>query len=213
MSFFKKKDQDEENVAAEPVVDAPPPEGDPDPSTWAIPPDSAVTAPDPDAEKTAETVVRPIPEKPVAEEPAEEPAAVAATQAAIPVVQPEDVKAPGGAQETAVHPTPSLEKADPPAAEPEPEPEPVAAAPEPEPEPVREPVVSAATITSPGVGSGDEPRAAAAASAGARATERPSDRPPLDTAAQKAQDKPELLVAGAFVGAFLFAKILKKIAD
>ena len=53
-------------------------------------------------------------------------------------------------------------------------------------------------------GRGADPRAAAAAAA------------PEGTsggAAATAQDRPELYVAAAFAGAFLFARILKKIAE
>ena len=69
--------------------------------------------------------------------------------------------------------------------------------------------VSAARLTSPGVGLGDGPSAAAAAST----TPRPaaSASPSPAGTGGIAQERPELVVAGAFAGAFLFAKILKRL--
>ena len=68
----------------------------------------------------------------------------------------------------------------------------------------------------------EEQRAAAAAEA-ERARERaartaetagPAPKPaPEPVALMQAPDRPELLIAGAFAGAFLFARILKKITD
>jgi hypothetical protein len=63
--------------------------------------------------------------------------------------------------------------------------------------------VSGAAVASPGAGS--DPKAAAAAAAARTAPGRAD--------AVEGPEKPELYVAAAFVGAFLFARILKKIAD
>ena len=73
------------------------------------------------------------------------------------------------------------------------------------PDPVGSPV-SGAAVSSPGLGS--DPKAAAAAGAGARAA---AMRDALNSA--EGPDKPELYLAAAFVGAFLFARILKRIAE
>jgi len=70
--------------------------------------------------------------------------------------------------------------------------------------------VSAASVTSPGVGIETEPKAAATASAGARATPQP--RAPRAPDQVEGPDKPEIQVAAAFGGAFLVARILKAIA-
>jgi len=70
-------------------------------------------------------------------------------------------------------------------------------------QPVREqPSVSGASVTSPGLGSGTDPKAAASANA-----------PRLPGAAPDPDEKPELYVAAAFAGGFLFAKMLKRIAE
>jgi hypothetical protein len=69
------------------------------------------------------------------------------------------------------------------------------------------PAVSGAAVSSPGVGIGSDPKAAAAAGADARA--RPAGLPP---GAAEGPEKPELYLAAAFAGAFLFARILKRIA-
>ena len=78
-------------------------------------------------------------------------------------------------------------------------------------EPVdRRPSVSGAAVTSPGLGGETDPKAAAAAS-GPRTT-----RPVGAIAAGAGSgevEKPELYVAAAFAGAFLFARILKRIAE
>ena len=63
--------------------------------------------------------------------------------------------------------------------------------------------VSGAAVASPGRGANPKPAAAAAAPGGI----------PSGGTAATAQDKPELYVAAAFAGAFLFARILKKIAE
>jgi colicin import membrane protein len=72
--------------------------------------------------------------------------------------------------------------------------------------------VTGASIAGPGIGTTTEPRTAAAAGAGSRATpaslgaegEEPSG---------PAADRPELLVGGAFVGAFLVGRLIKRIVD
>ena len=64
--------------------------------------------------------------------------------------------------------------------------------------------------SSPGVGSDSDPKAAAAAAAGSRAA---PERRPRRRARRRRPEKPELLVGAAFVGAFLFARILKRIAE
>jgi hypothetical protein len=68
--------------------------------------------------------------------------------------------------------------------------------------------VSGAAVSSPGVGIRSDPKAAAAAGAGARA--QPEPAAPAETTGP---DKPELYLAAAFAGAFLFARILKRIAE
>jgi hypothetical protein len=97
--------------------------------------------------------------------------------------------------------------------------------PEVDPEPVEPPQpaaaepISAARVSSPGAGLFDGPRAAAAAGAGSFA--QPAAAEPstgaadagTSTSSGSAADRPELFVAGAFVGAFLFAKIIKRIGD
>jgi len=62
--------------------------------------------------------------------------------------------------------------------------------------------VSGAAVASPGLGGDPRAAAAAAAPAPAAAGSMPS-----------ADERPELYVAAAFAGAFLFARILKKIAE
>ena len=66
--------------------------------------------------------------------------------------------------------------------------------------------VSGAAVSSPGVGLGSDPKAAAAAGAG------PGARP-APAADVEGPEKPELYLAAAFAGAFLFARILKRIAE
>ena len=68
--------------------------------------------------------------------------------------------------------------------------------------------VSGAAVSSPGAGIGTDPKAAAAAGAGSRA-----EPPPAPVAAVEGPDRPELYLAAAFAGAFLFARILKRIAE
>lgn len=80
-------------------------------------------------------------------------------------------------------------------------------------EPVVEPtpVVSGSVLTSPGVGAETPPRAQAAAAEGASAAgeTRPQDRvEPLAPG-----ERPEVLVGAAFAGAFVFAKLLKRISN
>ena len=74
-----------------------------------------------------------------------------------------------------------------------------------DPEALRSPV-SGAAVASPGLGSGTDPKAVAAAASG------PYAGPPR-AAASEDVEKPELYVAAAFAGAFLFARILKRIAE
>jgi hypothetical protein len=76
-------------------------------------------------------------------------------------------------------------------------------------EPTR--VVSAASVTSPGVGIDTDPKAAATAAPGA--TARPQPVGPRLPEQVEGPEKPEIQVAAAFAGAFLFARILKAIAD
>lgn len=64
------------------------------------------------------------------------------------------------------------------------------------------PSVSGASVTSPGLGGATDPKAAASANA-----------PRLPGAAPDPVEKPEIYVGAAFVGGFLFAKILKRIAE
>jgi hypothetical protein len=70
--------------------------------------------------------------------------------------------------------------------------------------------VSGAAVAAPGIGIDSDPKAAAAAGADSQARPAPA---PRGGVAVEGPDKPELQVAGAFVGAFLFARILKKITE
>jgi hypothetical protein len=74
-----------------------------------------------------------------------------------------------------------------------------------DPEALRSPV-SGASVASPGLGSATDPKAAAAAASGTYAT-------PPRAAGSGDVEKPELYVAAAFAGAFVFARILKRIAE
>jgi len=67
--------------------------------------------------------------------------------------------------------------------------------------------VSGASVASPGVGTHTDPDAAAAAAKDASAGFPGADR--LPTAAQR----PEVLAGAAFGGAFILARILKRIFD
>lgn len=108
--------------------------------------------------------------------------------------------------------------------------EPTVAAPTPEPSTT----VGGGSITSPGLGADAAPRAAAAANAPSPADPTPSPTgpattPPRDTGAldrpasggalaailehPTVKKRPEILVAGAFVGAFMVARILKRISE
>ena len=69
--------------------------------------------------------------------------------------------------------------------------------------------VSGAAVSAPGKGS--DPKAAAAAGAGSHA--RPAPAAPQPGPRVAGPEKPELYVAAAFAGAFLFARILKRIAE
>ena len=71
--------------------------------------------------------------------------------------------------------------------------------------------MSGAAVSSPGVGIGSDPKAAAAAGAGARAGPRSGRAGAAE--AVEGPEKPELYVAAAFAGAFVFARILKRIAE
>ena len=199
MRFGRKKrvpaDDDVQNTA---LPDAE--EGEsPDPSSWTLPADAAVTAPE------QETVD-------------------------IEAVAPATAAGRLERDEPTAEPEPEPEPAEPEPAEPEPaEPEPA------EPEPA-EPAttVSGASVTSPGLGADAAPRAAAAANATpsspAAETATPPTLPPRDTSALDrpsgsggalaaifehpvVKKRPEILVAGAFVGAFLAARILKRISE
>ena len=70
--------------------------------------------------------------------------------------------------------------------------------------------MSGAAVTAPGVGSETAPKSAAAAAAGSRAQPQAGGPAPPTV---EGPEKPELYVGAAFVGAFLFARILKKIAE
>ena len=76
------------------------------------------------------------------------------------------------------------------------------------PDPVGSPV-SGAAVSSPGLG--PDPKAAAAAGAGSHA--RPAPDGAWPGARAEGPEKPELYLAAAFAGAFLFARILKRIAE
>ena len=83
------------------------------------------------------------------------------------------------------------------------------------------PGLSAATITSPGVGLGSEPEAAAAAAKGASATPggSSSSSPPAAGAANDPfadlpfGDRPEIQAGIAFAATFLIAKVLKSLGS
>jgi hypothetical protein len=64
--------------------------------------------------------------------------------------------------------------------------------------------VSGAAVASPGVGA--DPRAAAAAADRQASPPAGDESPPLG-------ERPEVLIGAAFVGAFLFARVLKRIVD
>jgi hypothetical protein len=69
--------------------------------------------------------------------------------------------------------------------------------------------VSGASVTAPGVGSTTEPRTVAEATSGSRAAVAANG----GDAASTTDERPELLVGGAFVGAFLVGRLLKRILD
>jgi multidrug resistance efflux pump len=69
--------------------------------------------------------------------------------------------------------------------------------------------VSGANVASPGVGSGTDPSAVAAASRDSTAA-RPAGAAP-DSAS--GAERPEVLAGAAFAGAFLLARILKRLVD
>jgi hypothetical protein len=66
--------------------------------------------------------------------------------------------------------------------------------------------VSGAGVASPGVGATSDPNAQAAARGPGSTTFASDDSPP-------AAQRPEVLIGGAFVGAFVVARILKRIFD
>jgi len=70
--------------------------------------------------------------------------------------------------------------------------------------------VTGASVTAPGMGITTEPRAVAEASAGSRAAAVAADG---GGAASSADERPELLVGGAFVAAFMVGRLLKRILD
>jgi hypothetical protein len=74
--------------------------------------------------------------------------------------------------------------------------------------PQHEGALSGAHVTQPGIGSDTDPAAAAAAAAAA-----PTDYQDRLAAAQGALERPEVRVGLAFGGAFLVARILKRIFD
>ena len=69
------------------------------------------------------------------------------------------------------------------------------------------PSVSGASVASPGLGSDTDPGAAASASRGA------TTAPPGAAAPASGSDRPEVLVGAAFAGAFVLARVLKRIFD
>jgi hypothetical protein len=73
-----------------------------------------------------------------------------------------------------------------------------------------DPSLSGAHVTSPGLGSDTDPATAASAATGGPAAYASSDRV---AAAQGALERPEVQVGLAFAGAFLAARILKRIFD
>jgi hypothetical protein len=67
--------------------------------------------------------------------------------------------------------------------------------------------VSGASVASPGIGSNTDPNAAASAARGATAGSPGSpSSPPMS-------DRPEIMVGAAFAGAFVFARVLKRLFD
>jgi hypothetical protein len=64
--------------------------------------------------------------------------------------------------------------------------------------------LSAATVTAPGVGTATEPRTVAAVSVGATAAPEPGAEWPME-------ERPEVWVGAAFAGAFVVARILRRI--
>jgi hypothetical protein len=78
-------------------------------------------------------------------------------------------------------------------------------------DPQRSGAVSGADVASPGVGTGTDPKAQAAA---ASTAERPVAQPPVHGgAAASPLERPEVLAGAAFAGAFVAARILKRIFD
>jgi hypothetical protein len=69
--------------------------------------------------------------------------------------------------------------------------------------------VSGSNVVSPGIGSSTDPNAAASASGGG------ASRPAAFAAggAATGSDRPEVLIGAAFAGAFVVARILKRLVD
>jgi hypothetical protein len=67
--------------------------------------------------------------------------------------------------------------------------------------------VSGATITGAGVGTESAPRAQAAAATSATAAQEPQSSPPPPPE----DDRPEVIIGAAFAGAFVFAKVLRRV--
>jgi len=74
------------------------------------------------------------------------------------------------------------------------------------------PGVSGANVASPGLGSNTDPSAAAAASRGST-TARPAAVAAGGAAPATGSDRPEVLVGAAFAGAFVLARVLKRLVD
>jgi hypothetical protein len=69
--------------------------------------------------------------------------------------------------------------------------------------------VSGATVAGPGTGTGSDPRTQASAARGATAAAAPDTGPQLPEAAQR----PEVIAGAAFGGAFILARVLKRLFD
>jgi hypothetical protein len=69
--------------------------------------------------------------------------------------------------------------------------------------------VSGATVAGPGVGTGSDPRSQASAARGATAAGAFDGDSPLPAAAQR----PEVMAGAAFGGAFILARVLKRLFD
>jgi hypothetical protein len=78
------------------------------------------------------------------------------------------------------------------------------------PAPQRAATLSGANVTSPGLGSETDPSAAASASVGGSTARRP---PAAAPAAPGPLERPEVMAGIAFGGAFVLARILKRVVD